>query len=199
MTNKDKYKQAFSTLHFSKNFSFDLEKMEVEKMNKLNKKRTLQTVVAAFAMCFVVLGGSVTAYATNLGGIQQTIQQWVKGELTEVEILYQPDGSYEMSVTDENGVATNTQSGSGVAFDENGNERPLTVDEVIKHLSLPEVEYTEDGKVYLYYTDQVIDITDKFEDGICYVKINTEDKPLYITVLYGDGFLMSEDKYIIQE
>lgn len=168
-------------------------------MNKLNKKRTLQTVVAAFAMCFVVLGGSVTAYATNLGGIQQTIQQWVKGELTEVEILYQPDGSYEMSVTDENGVATNTQSGSGVAFDENGNERPLTVDEVIKHLSLPEVEYTEDGKVYLYYTDQVIDITDKFEDGICYVKINTEDKPLYITVLYGDGFLMSEDKYIIQE
>ncbi len=198
MTNKDKYKQAFSTLKISENFSFDLEKMEVEKMNKLNRKRTLHTVVATLAICFVVLGGSVTAYATNLGGIQQTIQHWVKGELTEVEIFYQPDGSYNITVDEENGETTNTQSGGGVAFDEAGNERPLTVEEIVEHLNYPEVEYTSDGKVYIYYTNQVIDITDKFEDGICYVKINTEDKPLYMTVKYEQGFSISKDNYITE-
>jgi hypothetical protein len=43
--------------------------------------------------------------------------------------------------------------------------------------------------------DQVVDITDKFEDGRCYVFLDGEDEDLYVTVRYQNGWAISPDKY----
>lgn len=39
----------------------------------------------------------------------------------------------------------------------------------------PEVEYEADGRVWVFYRDQKIEITDLFEDGICHVKLCGEN------------------------
>ena len=45
-------------------------------------------------------------------------------------------------------------------------------------LMMPDVEYEDDGSVWVYWLDQKVDITDKFVDGVCYVKFVKEgEKP----------------------
>lgn len=56
-------------------------------------------------------------------------------------------------------------------------------------------EDAEDGTVWVYYYDQKLDITEKFEDEFCYVKLHHGEKTLYVTVKYQDGYGVSEDKY----
>ena len=46
MTNKERYKQAFSVLHTSDQFS-----VEVENMSRLNKKHNMKVAAAALAGC----------------------------------------------------------------------------------------------------------------------------------------------------
>ena len=75
MTNKEKYKQAFSVLHTSDHFT-----MEVAEMALSRKKRNGTAAVAAAAACILLAGGTGTAYAANVGGIQRTIQLWMKTE-----------------------------------------------------------------------------------------------------------------------
>lgn len=65
-----------------------------------------------------------------------------------------------------------------------------------EELNSPDIEYKNDGTVWLYYQDQKIDITDKFDGDICYVKIDAGKKTLYVTVKRNNGFACSEDKYI---
>ena len=69
MTNKERYKQAFSVLHTSDQFS-----VEVENMSRLNKKHNMKVAAAALAGCIFLAGGTGTAYAANVGGIQRTVQ-----------------------------------------------------------------------------------------------------------------------------
>lgn len=52
MTNKEKYKQAFSVLQTSGDFS-----MEVEKMAMRQKHHKVKTIAAAVAACIVLVGG----------------------------------------------------------------------------------------------------------------------------------------------
>lgn len=190
MTNKEKYKQAFSVLKTSENFS-----LEVEKMAMRNKKRTMKTVAAAVAACLLLVGGSGTAYAANLGGIQRTIQLWIHGDQTDAAITFDSDGSYNMSYQDENGEIVEA-GGGGVSINADGSERALTEEELMDHLNEPEVDYKEDGSVWVYYYNQKIDITDKFEDDFCYVKVSNGDETLYMTIKYQNGWSTSPYKYI---
>lgn len=190
MTNKEKYKQAFSALHVSDEFS-----VEVRKMINTRKKQKLNQMVAGIAACVLLVGGSVTAYATDLGGIQRTIQLWIHGDQTEVNFDYNIDGSYDMEYSDSEGNAVH-QGGGGVAFEADGSERPLTEEELLDHLNSPEVVYEDDGSVWIYYFDQKIDITDKFNDEVCYVKVSNGEETLYMTIKYQNGWSSSPNKYL---
>ena len=166
MTNKEKYRQAFSVLQTSGDFS-----MEAEQMAMRQKHHKMKTIAAAAAACIILAGGVGTAYAADLGGIQRTIQLWINGDSTEMQ-------------------------GGGVAMDGDGAERPLTEDEIMEQINQPDVEYEDDGSVWLYYKDQKLDITDRFKDGICYVKLTDGEETLYLTVKYENGYAVSKSKYI---
>lgn len=64
MTNKERYKQAFSVLHTSDQFS-----VEVENMSRLNKKHNMKVAAAALAGCILLAGGTGTACLMSLSCI----------------------------------------------------------------------------------------------------------------------------------
>jgi len=189
MTNREKYKQAFSAIHISDEFS-----LEVRKMTNTSKKQKFNRMVAVIAVCVLLAGGSTVAYAADLGGIQRTIQLWIHGNQTEATIDFNTDGSYEMEYFDSEGNAAQ-QGGGGVAFNADGGERPLTEEELLDLLDDPDVRYEDDGSVWIYYFDQKIDITDKFDDNICYVQISNGEETLYMTIKYQNGWSSSPNKY----
>ncbi len=193
MTNRDKYKKAFSVLQTSQS-----SLMEVEKMARLQKRTKIKTAAAVIAGC-IILGGTGTAYAANVGGIQRTIQLWIHGDQTTATFEVSDDGTYTMEYYDENGNLSQS-GGGGIAFNADGTERPLTEEELMAEIDSPDVEYKEDGSVWVYYHSQSIDITNKFnENGICFVKINDGNETLYLTVKYQNGFSYSSDKYVEPE
>ena len=147
MTNKEKYKRAFSVLHTSDDFD-----LEIKKMSLLKRKHKMNVAVATIAACVLFIGGTGTAYAKNIGDIQRTVQLWIHGDQTDATLEY---------------------------------------------LNAPEVEYEEDGSVWVYYYDQKIEITDKFDgDGVCYVKVSNGAKTLYMTIKYQNGWSTSPYKYL---
>lgn len=189
MTNREKYKQAFSALNTSDNFI-----LEVEKMKQTSKRYRLKTVVALVAAFVMIVGGATTAYAMDIGGIQRTIQLWIHGDQTEVTIQFDGAGNYNMQYTDSKGNA-GQQGGGGVAIGEDGTERPLTEEELTEHMTRPEVEYKDDGTVWVYWYDQTIEITDRFENDICYVQLVHGEETWYMAVKYENGYSMSAHKY----
>ena len=191
MTNKEKYKRAFSVLHTSDDFD-----LEIKKMSLLKRKHKMNVAVATIAACVLFIGGTGTAYAKNIGDIQRTVQLWIHGDQTDATLEFNSDGSYHMSYQDENG-AIMERGGGGVAIEANGEERSLSEEEWIEYLNAPEVEYEEDGSVWVYYYDQKIEITDKFDgDGVCYVKVSNGAKTLYMTIEYQNGWSTSPYKYL---
>jgi hypothetical protein len=195
MTDRERYKKVFDTA-----VSAGMEELEAGRLMKNTKKYTFMGKVAVAMVAAVLMaGGTGVAYAANVGGIQRTIQLWIYGEQTQATIEVNPNGSYSMGYASEDGN-TVSRGGGGVAFDENGNERPLTEDEIIESLGRPyEVEYEEDGTVWVYFYDQKIDITDKFTDGVCYIKLVNGDDTFYMTVKYKKGYGVSPYKYIKPE
>ena len=66
----------------------------------------------------------------------------------------------------------------------------------MEELNAPDVEYFDDGSVWVYYKNQQIEITDKFDkDNVCYVKIENGDETIYMTIKYQNGYSTSTDKY----
>lgn len=189
MTNKEKYKQAFSVLQSSGEIS-----LEVERMAIMNKRARMRTAAAAVAACVALAGGGGIVYAADIGGIQRTVQLWIDGDQTTVTFEYDGDGSFIMSYPTEDGEVEEI-GGGGVAVEADGTERPLTEEELLDSLNDPEVEYKDDGTVWVYYYDQKIEITDQFQDGVCYVKLSHGDETLYMTVKYQDGYSISPHKY----
>lgn len=190
MTNKEKYKQAFSAMHFPCGMT-----LEVEKMAIISKRAKIRTTAAAIiTICLLITGGSGVAYAADVGGIQRTIQLWIEGDRTDVTFEYDESGTYNMSYETKDGE-TEKLHGGGVAIEEDGTERPLTEEELLEELSRPDVIYEEDGTVWVYYYDQKIEITDQFKDGVCYVKVSNKEETLYMTILYQDGWCTSPHKY----
>ena len=191
MTNKERYKQAFSVLHTSDDFSLEVEKMAI--ISRKNKIRTAVAAIVGFLALTIFTGG---AYAANVGGIQRTIQLWVHGDQTTATLnVDETQGSYSVSYTTETGDEKEI-SGGGVTIDMFGNERPVTEEEIMDHLDMPEVTYNEDGTVYVYYRDQAIDITNNFDDnGICYTHVKSGDKEFFMTIKYNGGYGINTDKY----
>ena len=184
MTNKEKYKQAFNVLQTS-----DRIDLETIKNANMNKKKKLYRMAVSFAACVVLFTASVTAYAADMGGIKSAIKLWIEGAQTDATINF-GDGTYTVKYTDSRGVEYN-QGGGGYKLEDDGSKTPLTKEELIEHFNSPEVEYKEDGSVWVYYFEQKIDITDKFKDGICYLKLVREDKTLYMTINYKNGIQIS--------
>ncbi len=180
MTNKEKYQKAFSTLHASDNIS-----LEVEIMEKNKKLYRMKKVAAACAAVAVVFGSMTVAYASDLGGIRQKITAWFHGEQAQMDVTDNGDGSYSYKYVDDNGQ-TYEGSGGGVAIDDNGNEIPLTADELMEHVG-NEVEKDQDGNVWIYYYDKKKNITDLFDDdGICKVAFEHEGRMVYFKIQEGD-------------
>ena len=191
MTNKEKYKQAFDTLSASDNFS-----LEVDKMSILNRKHKLKTIAAAIAACLIVTAGTGTAYASDLGGIQRKVQLWIHGDQTTATLTINSDGSYTGTYADKDGK-NKEFGGGGIAFNQDGSERSLTQEEIMEELNAPDIEYEKDGSVILYYKNQSIDITHKFnKDNICYVKLVDGDDSLYVTVKYNNGYASSPNIFL---
>lgn len=166
-------------------------------MSRFQKKAKIKTAAAILTGC-VILGGAGTAYAANVGGIQRTIQLWIHGDQTNATMEISNDGTastYQIEYQDADGT-TRQVNGGGVSIDQDGTQKPLTQEELMEEINAPDVEYSDDGKVTVYYQNQVLDITDKFDkDNICYVKIENGKDILYLTVKYNNGFCYSYDKY----
>ena len=88
------------------------------------------------------------------------------------------------------------QSGGGIAFEADGTQRPLTEEELWEDVTAPDVEYKEDGTVWVYYKNQELNITDKFENEICYLQLEDGDKVKFLTIKYQNGYAMSPHGYV---
>lgn len=190
MTNKEKYKQAFSALHPSN--PIDLEGTT---MKNTGKTHILFRPVAAIICIVLLLGCATVAYAADVGGIRRTIQLWIHGDQTSAVLDIQ-DGQYTVSYEDAEGNA-HQFGGGGVAFNPDGSERSLTEEEIMEHLNQPEVEYRDDGTVWLYYMKQAMEITDQFdEDNVCFIQLKNGAERLYVTVKYDNGYAMSPNAFV---
>lgn len=189
MTNKEKYKKAFSAVRPSDEFT-----LEVEKMKKINKQHFFKTMVASIAVCVLFMASATAAYAMDVGGIQRTIQLWIHGDCTNVTIQFDGDGTYNMEYTDADGNEQFT-GGGGVEIAPDGSTIPLSEEELMEHLMMPDVTYEDDGSVWVYWFDQKVDITDKFVDGVCYVELVKDEETMYVTVKYKGGYAASPHKF----
>ena len=192
MTEKERFQHAFAPLHASPDTMTEVMKM-TERKTKRPALRRAATIGLAAALVLAL--GSV-AYASDLGGIQRTVQLWLNGEMTDATLTVK-NGHYTVNYTDSEGNERE-RSGGGVAFEPDGTERALTEEELFEHLNEPEVEEREDGTVMVYYLDQKLDVTDKFdEDGVCYVQLEGGEKTIYMTIKRGNGYATSTTKYIL--
>ena len=189
MTNKERYQRTFSALHASESCL-----MEVTKM-KNTKRFHVSRLAAACLAAVMVLGLASVAYAADVGGIQRSVQLWINGDQTDAVLDIQGVG-YTVTYQGEDGES-HEFGGGGVAINDDGSERPLTVDEIMEHLDSPEVDYRADGSVWVRYHGEETEITDRFDaDGVCYVQVKTDDGALYLTVKYQDGFASSPHSYV---
>ena len=191
MTEKEKLQRAFAPLHASPDTMTEVMKMTEQKRNKSALRRAGALGLAAA----LVLALGSAAYAADFGGIQRTVQLWFKGDQTDAVITVD-QGKYTILYADEDG-AEHEMGGGGIAIEDDGTERPLTEEELLEQLSSPEVEYGDDGTVTVYYLDQTLDVTDKFdEDGVCYVQLEGGEKTIYMTIKYDNGYATSTAKYV---
>ena len=191
MTGRDQYKKVFDKVS-----SFGMEPLKEEDLMK-RKKHPVKNMAAAAAVLILIAGSTGAAYAANVGGIQRKIQLWIRGDQTDATLVVRDEDGYsQYSVTYElEDGSTESIYGGGVAIEPDGTERALTEDEIMRDMSMPEVEYEEDGSVWVYYCDQKIDVTDSFEDGVCYVKLLNGSETVYMTIKYKNGFSVSRSKY----
>lgn len=180
MTNRERYKQAFSSLHSSGQFT-----LEVEEMEQIRRKHRKNIAVAAAVACAVVIGTGGTVYAADIGGIQQKISMWLSGSQREVDVTGNGEngyGGYTFTYSEDG--ETKEISGGGVSIDDEGNETWMSADEVAACLSSSaEIDVDEDGRVWIYYYDQKIDITDSFdENGACSLTLSHEDQTVHLEI-----------------
>lgn len=189
---KERFQRAFAPLHASPDILTEVMKMTERKTKRPALRRAATLGLAA---ALVLALGSV-AYASELGGIQRTVQIWLNGEMTDATLTVN-EGSYTLRYPDKDGTE-HEMGGGGIAIEDDGTERALTEEEMLEHLNAPEVEEREDGTVTVYYLDQKLDVTDKFdEDGVCYVQLEGGEKTIYMTIKRGNGYATSTTKYIL--
>lgn len=177
MTNKEKYKEAFSVLQTSRDIS-----LEVENMANMRRKHKMNLAVAAFAAC-IIIGGSATAYAADIGGIQEKFSAWINGQKIDVSVKDNGDeNGYTFSYNNEGTEVV--WGGGGVAIDENGNEEALSAKDIMNEYSdSPQVDTDDAGHVWIYLKDMSKDITDLFDGkGVCRVAVSDGDITHYVKI-----------------
>lgn len=195
MAEVEKFKKTFEKLHASPDVLTEVMNMAVnEKIVPIRKRKYMNKIAVAIAAVVLAVGSGSMAYAMDLGGIQRVVQIWIHGDQTDA-IFTVNNGSYSLDYQDSEGKDVH-QGGGGVAIHEDGTERPLTEEELLEEISSPEVIYENDGRVMVYYRNQEMDITDKFEDGFCFLQVNAGDHTEYMTVKYQEGYAMSPHGYI---
>ena len=173
MTEKERFQRAFAPLHASPDILTEVMKMTERKTKRPALRRAATLGLAA---ALVLALGSV-AYASDLGGIQRTVQLWLNGEMTDATLTVN-EGSYTLRYLDKDGTE-HEMGGGGIAIEDDGTERALTEEEMLEHLNAPEVEEREDGTVTVYYLVQKLDVTDKgVEDGVCYVELGGGERTI---------------------
>ncbi len=105
MTEKEKFQRAFAPLHASSDTMTEVMKMTEQKTKRPTLRRAATIGLAA---ALVLALGSV-AYASDLGGIQRTVQLWLNGEMTDATLTVK-NGHYTVTIP----TATET-SASGAA------------------------------------------------------------------------------------
>ncbi|MCC8129535.1 MAG: hypothetical protein LIO51_06310 [Clostridiales bacterium] len=181
MTNRERYKQAFSVLHADGNICLEKEPKETGRKTVL-----WQRVAAACACVALLLGGAGTAYATDLGGMRTALTAWISGRQVEVEVADGEDSVYIFTYEAEDGTEQ-MFGGKGVAMDENGNETPASAEEILDGMGI-EVEGKEDGSVWLYYYDRTVEITDYLtsDENTCKVALEYEGETVYFDIEYNE-------------
>ena len=189
MNNRDKYIKASSIIEPSADFASrvlkEADKMSANEIREYRpfhfRKRRLISIAAAFALVFAL---SAAAYATDIGGFKGTIDSWLYGKAVKAEVEIK-DGTYYIKYPD-----GSERSGGGVTMGTDGEEHPLTEEEILEDLNNEvEVEENDEGRIMFYYRDHAVDITDKMdEDGIVKLKFKDGVLPTYITLKWkGDN------------
>lgn len=174
MTNKDRYKQAFSVLHPSKPIE-----LEERPMKKNHTHLILRPVAAVLTTVIVLFGCASVAYAADVGGIRTTVQSWFRGKEAAVEVIEKNPGEYEFQIQQDG--QTHIMGGGGVEFDQFGNEKPLSPEDVAQTLS-EEISQKEDGSIWLYYKNYAIDITEYMTPNGCKLLLNDNGEKLYYNI-----------------
>ena len=182
MTNKERYKPAVSALRSSPHLS-----LEVEEMAQIQKKHRFHAAMAAALTCAIILGGSGTAYAADIGGIRQKLSMWIHGSEKEVTVIDAGDTGYTF-VYEKDGEMTEMGAG-GVSIDADGTETWLYADELVEDMNRhAEVAADEKGRIQVYYYDQKIDITDLFDaDGFCRIILSHDGTDSWLKIAENGG------------
>lgn len=198
MTEKEKFQRTFEKLHASPDALEEVLDMEDERKVVLAGKKRFAPRAAIITAAAIIIGSGGMAYAMDIGGIQKKVQVWLHGEQTDA--YFRGDkGSYTLEYTDKDGNQI-SRGGGGIAYEDDGTERPLTNEELLDEIDESvEVFYEEDGRVLVCYKDQKIDVTDQFEDGFCNTQIETDGQTLYVTIKYKSGCSISPDGYASKE
>lgn len=202
MTDRERYKRTFSKLHASEEIL-----LEVNSMKKI-KIMPIRRLAAIAAAAMLIAAMATVAYANDIGGIQETIQILLKDgtllKVTDIREYKQEDGSTVKTAifqVDEDG---NAEAVHGQVTSMEAGESDLLVDtEVMASADVAEVEYKDDGTVWVHYNGEDIEITDLFEDGVCYLELENEQiddettRSVYLTIQYGEGAgYTSTDEFI---
>lgn len=193
MTDRERYKRTFSRLHASDEILLEVNSM---KKIKIMPMRRLLAIAAAAAL---IAAMATVAYAADIGGFRRHFQIWLS-DGTPVEIEFNmPEGemgNYTASFKDGNGndVVIYGEIASGKAGEGGGEADAEAMGSLT--LDAPQVEYRDDGTVWVHYNDRDIEITDLFDKGVCHLELEneqfeTEDgevaKSVYLTIQYGEG------------
>lgn len=174
MTNRERYKQAFSALHAPNRIS-----LEESNMKKRNLKFNMRPVLAACLCAVILMGCMGAAYAADVGGIRETIRLWIGGRQTEAQVT-DTSGGYQFTVPGEDGSADFTFGGGGVVI-EGGSTWAQTPDQVADNFAT-QVDVDGEGRIWLYRRDQAYDITNLLDGGACKVSLPDGDGVLYFDI-----------------
>ena len=170
MTNREKIHRAFDALQLAEPIQ-----LEEKRMNRFMPKRSLVALCAAI----LVLGSLSIAYAADLGGFRETLTVWFGGKKQEASVQEIAPGVVEW--TGEDGESHLV---GGVAYDNDGNTRPVTMEEIIdSELSGgPVLDFFEDeGTVFLEFYENYVEVTDQVASGRIEAHLEHDGVPYYIT------------------
>ncbi len=184
MTNKELYKQAFSALHPSGHLS-----LEVEELARISKKHKANMTIAAAVACAVIIGGSGTVYAADIGGIQEKLSLWLYGEKTQVDVT-EHTGDTGYTFTYEHDGETESIGGGGVIIEADGTETRMSAGEVAENINQSaSIIEDDDGRIWVYYYNQKSDITELFEENRCRISLSHDGEMVYMEItMESDGY-----------